>query len=86
MLTDGLTQEERAMQGKINGESDMTDFENPHVSLQSSPSLFVQPSLRLIVPLYSLTLDVDLNNFIHGDSDTNCNEHMGFSISQWKRF
>ncbi|PBK61774.1 MFS general substrate transporter [Armillaria solidipes] len=29
-LTDGLTQEERLMQGKINGESDMTDFENPH--------------------------------------------------------
>ncbi|KAK0184203.1 major facilitator superfamily transporter [Armillaria mellea] len=30
MLTDGLTQEEREMQGKINGESDMMDFENPH--------------------------------------------------------
>ncbi|KAK0435947.1 major facilitator superfamily transporter [Desarmillaria tabescens] len=30
MLTDGLTEEEREMQGKINGESDMTDFENPH--------------------------------------------------------
>ncbi|KAK0226159.1 MFS general substrate transporter [Armillaria fumosa] len=30
MLTDGLTPEEREMQGKINGESDMTDFENPH--------------------------------------------------------
>ncbi|KAK0434503.1 major facilitator superfamily domain-containing protein [Armillaria borealis] len=30
MLTDGLTQEERETQGKINGESDMTDFENPH--------------------------------------------------------
>ncbi|KAK0197691.1 major facilitator superfamily domain-containing protein [Armillaria mellea] len=30
ILTDGLTQEEREMQGKINGESDMTDFENPH--------------------------------------------------------
>ncbi|KAK0434507.1 major facilitator superfamily domain-containing protein [Armillaria borealis] len=30
MLTDGLTQEEREMQGKINGEADMTDFENPH--------------------------------------------------------
>ncbi|PBK61770.1 MFS general substrate transporter [Armillaria solidipes] len=30
MLTDGLTQEEREMQGKINGELDMTDFQNPH--------------------------------------------------------
>ncbi|PBK84109.1 MFS general substrate transporter [Armillaria gallica] len=30
MLMDGLTQEEREMQGRINGESDMTDFENPH--------------------------------------------------------
>ncbi|KAK0241548.1 MFS general substrate transporter [Armillaria nabsnona] len=30
MLSDGLTPEEREMQGKINGESDMTDFENPH--------------------------------------------------------
>ncbi|KAK0472893.1 MFS general substrate transporter [Armillaria novae-zelandiae] len=31
MLTDGLTEEEREIQGKINGESDMTDFENPHI-------------------------------------------------------
>ncbi|KAK0434509.1 major facilitator superfamily transporter [Armillaria borealis] len=30
MFTDGLTQEEREMQGKINGELDMTDFQNPH--------------------------------------------------------
>lgn len=30
MLTAGLTQEEREMQGKINGELDMTDFENSH--------------------------------------------------------
>ncbi|KAK0209413.1 hypothetical protein IW262DRAFT_1468977 [Armillaria fumosa] len=30
MLMDRITQEEREMQGKINGESDMTDFENPH--------------------------------------------------------
>ncbi|PBK74282.1 MFS general substrate transporter [Armillaria solidipes] len=30
MLSDGLSPEEREMQGKINGESDMTDFENPH--------------------------------------------------------
>ncbi|KAK0212009.1 hypothetical protein IW262DRAFT_1412921 [Armillaria fumosa] len=29
-LADRLTQEERVMQGKINGESDTTDFENPH--------------------------------------------------------
>ncbi|PBK84108.1 MFS general substrate transporter [Armillaria gallica] len=29
-LAGGLTPEERLMQGKINGESDMTDFENPH--------------------------------------------------------
>ncbi len=28
----GFTQEERETQGKINGESDMTDFENQHVS------------------------------------------------------
>ncbi|PBK61772.1 MFS general substrate transporter [Armillaria solidipes] len=28
MLMDGLTQEERETQGKINGEADMTDFEN----------------------------------------------------------
>ncbi|KAK0212608.1 MFS general substrate transporter [Desarmillaria ectypa] len=35
MLSDGLTPEEREVQGKINGESDMTDFENPHVSPRS---------------------------------------------------
>ncbi|KAK0484185.1 major facilitator superfamily domain-containing protein [Armillaria luteobubalina] len=75
MLTDGLTQEEREMQGKINGESDMTDFENPHVSPQLSPRLYVQPSLRLIVPVYSLTQDVGLNNFIYDGSDTSCNEY-----------
>ena len=34
-LVDGLTQQERVMQGKNNGESDMTDFENPHVGLSS---------------------------------------------------
>ncbi|KAK0186227.1 hypothetical protein F5146DRAFT_1105144 [Armillaria mellea] len=30
MLMDGLMQEETEMQGKINGESDMTDFKNSH--------------------------------------------------------
>ncbi|KAL1664346.1 major facilitator superfamily domain-containing protein [Schizophyllum commune] len=31
--TDGLTNEERERLGKINGEKDLTDFENPYVSL-----------------------------------------------------
>ena len=30
--TDGLTNEERERLGKINGEKDLTDFENPYVS------------------------------------------------------
>ncbi|KAK0471104.1 major facilitator superfamily domain-containing protein, partial [Armillaria novae-zelandiae] len=76
MLTDGLTEEEREIQGKINGESDMTDFENPHVCPSSSPRRYVQLSLHLIVPVYSLTQDFDLNNFIHDDSVTSCNEYM----------
>lgn len=54
MQMDGLTQEEREMQGRINGESDMTDFENPHVSILASPRPYT-PSLSCgIVPLYSL--------------------------------
>ncbi|TRM55732.1 major facilitator superfamily domain-containing protein [Schizophyllum amplum] len=32
---DGLTDEERIRQGKINGEKDLTDFENPYVSALS---------------------------------------------------
>ncbi|THU87851.1 MFS general substrate transporter [Dendrothele bispora CBS 962.96] len=30
MLNDGLTPEEREAQGRLNGEKDLTDFENPH--------------------------------------------------------
>ncbi len=42
------------MQGKINGELDMTDFENPHVRL--FPGLFpgFQLSIPLIVSVYTL--------------------------------
>lgn len=33
MESDGLTDEERERQAKEYGERDMTDFENPHVSI-----------------------------------------------------
>ncbi len=52
MLTDGLTQEEREMQGKINGEADMTNFENLHVSLLASPRPYGPFSSCGVAPLY----------------------------------
>ncbi|KAK0434505.1 MFS general substrate transporter [Armillaria borealis] len=53
-VTDGLTQEEKLMQGKINGESDMTDFENPHrhsvlIGRGSSGILFKDLHVSLLV-------------------------------------
>ncbi|KAK0493614.1 major facilitator superfamily domain-containing protein, partial [Armillaria luteobubalina] len=53
-LADGLTQEERVMQGKMNGESDMTGFENPHVSLSLIIIKEILCSLAVVVLVYSL--------------------------------
>ncbi|KIY45715.1 MFS general substrate transporter [Fistulina hepatica ATCC 64428] len=44
-LNDGLTPEQREIQGKINGESDLTDFENPYVRQFSSLFIFLSFAL-----------------------------------------
>ncbi|KIY46538.1 MFS general substrate transporter, partial [Fistulina hepatica ATCC 64428] len=52
-LSDGLTREQREIQGRINGENDLTDFENPYVRHLSScdlPPLFYLYFVP--VPLY----------------------------------
>ncbi|KAK0476252.1 hypothetical protein EDD18DRAFT_1216089 [Armillaria luteobubalina] len=62
-LTDGLTQEEREMHGKVNGEADMTDFGNQYLSLASARP-YIPSSWRGIVPLYPLRDAIDFALFI----------------------
>lgn len=62
-LTDGLTQEEREMHDKVNGEADMTDFGNQYLS-PASARPYIPSSWRGIVLLYPLRDAIDFALFI----------------------